>query len=547
MAWCFEPFAIYKKGHPGVLNEATGQVERPMVACGRCRACIATKKNDWTGRLSAEAGDAKAVYFLTLTYKHEPEDENGKPFFRYKDIQRMFYLLRAHLTRHHGGAKVRFFCVGERGERKGRIHWHLLLFFDRNFLLKTPEKKKLWEYWPHGWTKIERVPPHDTLRRVRYCAKYAVKTVGDTELCRPRFSTVPMIGAAFAVRWAQDVAAAGLDLRGTYRLPGHIWQKGHRKGEHIRYRLRGAAARRAAQAYLEGWTHDRPWNTTDFLRTYAPQELTERIVRWPHLRRPFEWNHSKVELEDNRKRWLRLRNNPVAREEIAERVATSRIPDECYTVQISPRLQMLMPQWQARLYHTEEITYGKSSEEIAAEIAAIEESNAEKRAAAILWEPERRAAEARHFRRSQCERHGVAGDGVEEYIATGDCPVEGANAARIAAIADSEGISWDPERWRWVAIPFAKEREVLEKRLAAESSACRSDRTCAVEYIDPETGEVGYRPGEWSKTAERPAIPKREESRGRAETLYRPNPRGLGARAIPTDRQGIENLRGKAQ
>lgn len=297
--YCTTPITIYKRGQGAAVDPATGEVQRQMVACGQCRSCQAGRKNDWAGRLIAEASTAKDVYFVTLTYREKPTE------FVYRDIQLMLKKLRSDLDRKHAGTGVRFFCVGERGEKNGRIHWHLLLFFDRAHCIARTTRGKLWEYWPHGWASIDHVPQADTVRRVRYCAKYAVKTVGNTDLCRLRCSLKPAIGGVFLRDFAENLAETALPVKGFFHLPGMVWERHHsrcseaggcdkqcRKGQHVRYRLKGASARMVTRTYCETWERVRPskpWHTTPFLARYYPEEMMERHRLWP------ETNKAKLE------------------------------------------------------------------------------------------------------------------------------------------------------------------------------------------------------------------------------------------------------------
>lgn len=289
--FCKEPFAIYKhRGHAGVFNPDTGRVERGEVACGHCPTCIAGRKNDWTGRLCSEALKAREVYFLTLTYKHEPTE------FRYQDVQRMLWHLRNHFSRHGNGQKIRYFCVGERGNRFGRIHWHLLIFADAPLGWgpwgKKTHPNQLWPFWEWGWTDLVPVPRHETIARVRYCAKYAVKKIADDNSCRPRFSLKPAIGGEYVVEHAINTATAGLPLRGWYSLPGHVWTKGIRQGQHVKYRLKGSSARKACQAYMDTWEQlrpDRPWPDSNFLHHYGDDGMMRRIANWPETQDEMEW------------------------------------------------------------------------------------------------------------------------------------------------------------------------------------------------------------------------------------------------------------------
>lgn len=281
--FCTNPISIYRKGESPPLNPATGLPEWPLVACSKCKTCVAGRKNDWAGRLIAEARSAQNVYFLTLTYAREPED------YRYADVQAFLWTLRVRLQRKYPGTHVRFFCVGEKGNRFGRIHWHLLLFFDGPNPLpdlwnKHTNARELWEFWPHGWTDIAKVPDDDIVRRVRYCAKYAVKSLGqEDKSCRIRCSLKPAIGGKYLQEYAEDAAEAGLPLHGYFHLIGMRWEKGNRKGQAVKYRMMGASARRACFWYMKKWEQVRPslpWPQTRFLGRYGRYYVEHGLPRW---------------------------------------------------------------------------------------------------------------------------------------------------------------------------------------------------------------------------------------------------------------------------
>ena len=83
---------------------------------------------DWQGRCIAEAATAKAAFAVTLTYGRDAMGEKlheRAVVMTYSDVQRYLKLLRRHRY------TVRYFCAGEFGSEKGRVHWHIILFFWR--------------------------------------------------------------------------------------------------------------------------------------------------------------------------------------------------------------------------------------------------------------------------------------------------------------------------------------------------------------------------------------------------------------------------------
>ena len=229
----------------------------------------------------AEALSAQDVYFVTLTYREEPDD------FHYRDVQLMLKRLRKAAAAAERPFSVRFFCVGERGSKKGRIHWHLLLFLDRKVLIKPTKPGELWQFWDHGWTAIERLPRENFAASVRYVAKYAVKSLGqEDKACRLRCSMKPPMGAHYLAGEARRLADAGLPAMGWYYIDGIRYTKGRQSGALIKFRLSHASARRYAREYLSAWDErfpGRPYVYSTWLARWSPFMICNPAIP------PFDW------------------------------------------------------------------------------------------------------------------------------------------------------------------------------------------------------------------------------------------------------------------
>lgn len=86
--------------------------------CGRCLPCKVNKNRVWYTRLHLELGLHQEAAFVTLTYKVEPPELNPK------EVQD--YLKRVRATIYP--RKLRYYLVGEYGEKKGRPHYHLIIY-----------------------------------------------------------------------------------------------------------------------------------------------------------------------------------------------------------------------------------------------------------------------------------------------------------------------------------------------------------------------------------------------------------------------------------
>lgn len=229
-------------------------MERQPVPCGKCENCVKNRKQMWTGKLVAEAETSMSVAFLTLTYAKEPES------FVYRDVQLMLKRYRKHMAAKHR-TRVRFFCVGERGDVNGRIHWHLILFFNKTTWVEPPAMNTHWRFWSHGWTQVQNLRP-DSLRtkKIRYCVMYAVKGFSDRnkDLPRPRFSVGSLdepyaLGGEYIVNLAADMGQKGIVPDGTYTLPGVVYEKGQKAGQFQRFPLAGACRRIFVEVWRQSW------------------------------------------------------------------------------------------------------------------------------------------------------------------------------------------------------------------------------------------------------------------------------------------------------
>lgn len=149
------------------------------VPCGHCSACLRNRMNEWISRLRCEKLVHDCGSFVTLTYKDNPGD-----LFK-RDVQLFLKRLR-NASRDFGvpDFKLRYFVAGEFGSKKGRPHWHGLLFgLDA---LSSPWKPSLVAYkdghpiytselltsiWSKGFTTVDRIDD----RRIKYVAKYILK------------------------------------------------------------------------------------------------------------------------------------------------------------------------------------------------------------------------------------------------------------------------------------------------------------------------------------------------------------------------------------
>lgn len=211
---CYSPL----RGYPGSkVNAETGK--RPMtfsgqksaregalltVPCGVCIGCRIDRSEAWAIRATHEARMAKYDWpgepgscFLTLTYSPEavPTDYSVR-----KDVmQRFMKRLRKKI-----GVSVRYLLCGEYGERRGRPHFHILLF-GYQFPDRRPWRKvrghqlfrsaELEEVWTEGSAEIGTV----TFQSARYVAGYVVKKLGGDKADEAYWRQSPVDGETYKV------------------------------------------------------------------------------------------------------------------------------------------------------------------------------------------------------------------------------------------------------------------------------------------------------------------------------------------------------------
>lgn len=186
--------------------------------CGQCIGCRIERSKQWAIRLMHEASNHERNSFITLTYSDETllsrssaaaEDGSASlaavksapsPSYRdhtythakprahadslvMRDVQLFMKRLRRELTTRNPSARVRFYLVGEYGDRFGRPHYHIALFGEdfsddrypwrTDGLYKVHRSSRLEKLWPWGNSEIGEL----TLESAAYIARYVMKKV----------------------------------------------------------------------------------------------------------------------------------------------------------------------------------------------------------------------------------------------------------------------------------------------------------------------------------------------------------------------------------
>ena len=193
------------------------------VKCGKCLQCLAQQSNEWAFRICFEARQYEHNCFITLTYSEE--NLPSPPSISKRECQLFMKLLRKSLS----PLKVRFFCSGEYGSKRGRPHYHFIIFGwfpqDAYFwkvdksgekLYRSPALEKIWK---KGFSSVGYVS-YDS---AKYCAKYMQKALFQT-FCKRRDLQAPFTlmsnrpGIGYNSVYKSDLLSGGLYLNGK-RIP----------------------------------------------------------------------------------------------------------------------------------------------------------------------------------------------------------------------------------------------------------------------------------------------------------------------------------------
>lgn len=95
-----------------------------LAPCGQCMPCRINKRRLWTGKILLEATHAgERSSFITLTYSDDDIPESGS-----LDTDHIRTFLDRLRKRKNTNDGLRFFAVGEYGDKTFRPHYHLAIF-----------------------------------------------------------------------------------------------------------------------------------------------------------------------------------------------------------------------------------------------------------------------------------------------------------------------------------------------------------------------------------------------------------------------------------
>lgn len=243
-----------------------------LVACRKCPQCSFNRIEEWVGRCIAESKTSVATSFIGLSYGKDKEGKQSHPrsaILTYSDVQKYFKQLRKR------GYPCRYFAVGEMGSKKGRAHWHVLVFWQERVPLSMTdygnnewsgwkpleypvERNIEWDRrfhepcWPHGTSHWSEVRKRNEKGSIAYACKYINKDVDDpTAQSKLAMSKLPPLGAAYFIGRAQRFVDERLSPQDPfYEFPG---EAEHKNGNVMRFMLRGKLQEIFLDAFVSKW------------------------------------------------------------------------------------------------------------------------------------------------------------------------------------------------------------------------------------------------------------------------------------------------------
>lgn len=242
------------------------------VACRKCRLCIRNRKSDWIGRCLAESKFSDKTYAVTLTYAEEAGV--SAVTLVYKDVQDFVKRLRKRYN-------VRYIAAGEYGTKKGRAHWHIILFFKGEYPKVKEDARVDWEYWKKGFSYFQT----PTWKGLRYILKYVLKDQdADSADSHLAMSKKPPIGHEFFMELAQQhVEHAIIPRSFMYKIAGVKTDK----GEELKFMMQGKTRDNFMNAFKKGWIEKygkepssefyEEWDEKNYSVEYTDEELIKRL------------------------------------------------------------------------------------------------------------------------------------------------------------------------------------------------------------------------------------------------------------------------------
>lgn len=247
------------------LNPIYKQQERVNVPCGRCLPCLKRRRGEWSFRLERELDNAFSASFLTLTYSSEeiPFTDTNTSLLK-EDLQDFIKKCRyRNETEHQMDFKttiaqarasipqLRYYAVGEYGEKFSRPHYHIIIFN-----LTNKNTLDIQDIWDKGQVHVGRV----TSASIAYTTKYVI-TKDNTNYSdrNPPFALMsrrPAIGSKYLMQngeWHKknEIFQTRMENGQLIPIPRYYKEKIFDKYQKKRYKLKFQNALAKAEVEYE--------------------------------------------------------------------------------------------------------------------------------------------------------------------------------------------------------------------------------------------------------------------------------------------------------
>lgn len=253
---CYHPLDAWRSSK-GVEFRPIADSVHIRLPCGRCIGCRLERSRQWAVRLVHENRFHEHSAFITLTYdeSHLPKDGS----LNVKHFQDFMKRLRKHEDRN----RIRFFHAGEYGEKRGRPHYHAIIFgqdfMEGRYDVQVSDRgDETWlspviqKLWPFGQeNRVGAV----TFESCAYVARYVTKkvtgqraqshyericeTTGEIFQLKPEYSTMsrrPGIGALHFDKYHRDIYPSDeVVMNGFPSKPPRFYDRMLEKCDPVRY------------------------------------------------------------------------------------------------------------------------------------------------------------------------------------------------------------------------------------------------------------------------------------------------------------------------
>ena len=234
--------------------------------CHQCWQCRENRINDWVGRAIAERETCLIATTVTLTYGGGDCAESR--FLRKSDLTSYFKAIR------NDGHKIRYFAVGEYGKKKGRAHFHAILFWQTPAPFRELRKNISDEWWPHGFSYWDECHPGS----IRYAMKYLNKDADDkAALQSMSMSKKPMLGSQFFWELAGRYVEAGLSPQKPFYKFRDVLDK---HGKPVEFYMPPLVAEKFISGFISQWRDRWPgrhWPLSDLVDKFDDKAAGSQI------------------------------------------------------------------------------------------------------------------------------------------------------------------------------------------------------------------------------------------------------------------------------